>query len=85
MAQDLHRHPSDAALDALAALDAAERELRNWRAHLERMTAAPTRGIGLQAVHTSRVVAAVVAQAGERTAEAALLAHASETSLRSVS
>lgn len=89
MARDLHRTTEDAALDALAALDAAQRELAHWRAHLERLAVMPEPGIGQQAFHAARIVTGIVGQAKEHSAEAARLAeaHASSapTSLRSVS
>lgn len=87
MAKDLHRTTEDAALDALAALDAAGRELAHWRAHLERLAATPEPGIGQQAFHASRIVAGIVGQARDLSAEAARLAETqpSRTSLRSVS
>lgn len=88
MAMDLNRTAEDAALDALRALDAAETELRNWRAHLERLAASPSEGIGHQAFHAGRVVSGVIAQAQAATAEGVRLAQSAESSiaeLRSVS
>lgn len=83
MAMDLNRTPEDAALDALRTLDAAEAEMRNWRAHLERLAATPSEGVGHQAFHAARVVSGVIAQAQQHTAEGVRLAQMAE--LRSVS
>lgn len=72
MAADIARTPTDDAAEALAALDAADRELRNWRAHLERILVDPNSpGTAHQACRSSSIVAGVVADAVARTRDAA--------------
>jgi hypothetical protein len=70
MAADTPRTVADDAADALTALDAAARELDNWRAHLTRVVADPTPGVTMQARHSSRIVAGIVADAVARTTDA---------------
>lgn len=58
MAADIPRTVSDDAADALAALDAAERELVNLRAHLERLRAHPDYSIAVTARRSAKIGAA---------------------------
>lgn len=63
MAADIHRTATDDATDALAALDAAARELANWRAHLARVQRDPSFAAALQASRSALVVSGVIAEA----------------------
>jgi hypothetical protein len=63
VAANIHRTATDDATDALAALDAAARELANWRAHLLRVQRDPTFPAALQARRSAQVVAGVIADA----------------------
>lgn len=67
MAADLIRTTSDDVADALAALDAAVRELENWRAHLQQAVADPAPGVAMQARRSACVVSCLVADAGAHT------------------
>lgn len=70
MAADIHRTATDDATDALAALDAAARELANWRAHLARVQRDPSFAAALQARRSAQVVAEVIADAVKNTRRA---------------
>jgi hypothetical protein len=63
MAADIIRTARDDALDGLRKLDDAEREIRSWRAHLERVAVEPSLPATLQARRSAGIVAAVVGEA----------------------
>jgi hypothetical protein len=63
MAAHVTRTAHDDALDGLRKLDDAEREMRSWRAHLERVAAEPSLPATLQARRSAGIVAAVVGEA----------------------
>jgi hypothetical protein len=67
MAADIIRTVDDDVTDAITALAAAERELANWRTHLERARTDVTPGAAMQARRSSRIVAGIVAEAVART------------------
>lgn len=72
MAADIARTATDDALDALTALDAAARELGNWRAHLLRVVADPAAaGSAQQARSCAGRVAGVVDDAMAHSRDAA--------------
>lgn len=70
MAMDLPRTVADDVADALAALDAAQREITHWRAHLHHIRADAGPGAALAARRCARIVAAVVADAVAHTVAA---------------
>jgi hypothetical protein len=78
MATDLIRTPADDAAAAVAALDRAFCEMRNWYSHLEQMAAHPEDrdAIAFQARRSARIVSALLEEAVD---------HASCGQLRSVS
>ncbi|MGH7881429.1 MAG: hypothetical protein ACREN8_00755 [Candidatus Dormibacteraceae bacterium] len=67
MAADLIRTTSDDADDALAALDAAVREVENWTAHLRQVKADPAPGVAMQARRSACVVTCSIADAAAHT------------------
>jgi hypothetical protein len=58
---------TDDANDALRQLEVAERELANWRAHLEAVLRDPTEGHVLMADRTQSIVNAAVHDAARKT------------------
>ena len=70
MAQPCTRTYADDVTDALTLLEAAERELRNWRSHLDALLADPTPGHAYQATRSARIVAAAINEAACNTAGA---------------
>jgi hypothetical protein len=70
MSAEILRTSRDDALDGLRKLDDAEREIRSWRAHLERVAAEPSLPATLQARRSARIVAAVVGEADGLTHDA---------------
>lgn len=72
MAAVIQRTTDDDVTDALRAIADAEREIRNWRAHLQRIDGEPERsGIAEQARRSARIVAGCVATAAQHTADLA--------------
>jgi hypothetical protein len=67
MAADITRTAADDATDALAALTALERELVNYRAHLERIRRGGELATALQARRSAAVAAGVLTDAVTRT------------------
>jgi hypothetical protein len=58
---------TDDATDALRQLEVAERELANWRAHLEAVLHAPTEGRALMAARSQGIVSDAVHEAARKT------------------
>lgn len=56
MAQPCTRTYADDVTDALTLLDDVEREIKNWRAHLNALKANPGYGQGLQAIRSAEIV-----------------------------
>jgi hypothetical protein len=72
MAQPCTRTYCDDAADALALLDDAQRELANWRAHLNALASdpQPNPGRALQAKRCGEIVAAAINAAACNTRDA---------------
>lgn len=82
MAIEIIRTTADDAHDALCALDEAEREIRRWRAHLERLNTGGNLATALQARRCANIVAACVNDAVNRTHDAV---HHAETPVDALS
>jgi hypothetical protein len=63
MAQPDTRTYSDDVTDALALLDDAQREINNWRAHLNALHANPSYGVARQASRSAAIVGNAIATA----------------------
>lgn len=70
MAIEIIRTAADDAHDALRALDEAEREIRRWRAHLDRLNVSGSIADALQARRCASIVAACITDAVNRTRDA---------------
>jgi predicted transcriptional regulator len=72
MVCDIPRTARDDALAALRKLDDTEREIRSWRAHLQRVIAEPEVPVAMQAVRCATIVTAVTDEARKLTHDALL-------------
>lgn len=75
MAKPCTRTHADEVTDALAQLADAERELRNWRGHLEAQLADPHPGHALMAVRVKNIVVNAVLDAATHTQRASNAVH----------
>lgn len=71
MAQPCTRTYADDVTDALTLLDNAEREIKNWRAHLNALREDPVYGRGWQALRSAEIVRNTINTATCDTARAA--------------
>jgi len=76
MGMNAARTQADDVADAAAAVEAARREMNNWLAHLARMAdpSVEVEAVAMQARRSGRIVAALVAEAEDKT-RAAAVAH----------
>jgi hypothetical protein len=70
MAQPCTRTHLDEVTDALARLDAAQQEIRNWRAHLEALTGDAATGYAIMAVRCKNIAVNAVLDAAGHTQQA---------------
>lgn len=70
MAQPCTRTHADEVTDALAQLAVVEREIRNWRGHLEALTHNPEPGHAVMAIRVKNIVVDAVLNAAGHTQQA---------------